>query len=83
MSARRAVGKNEDLVVDALRAIDPFLTTNLSVNQISEMITDLTEYEILPVITPGGELKMGESFAEFWPNEASVWDCIHISFCKR
>lgn len=82
-SARTAVTKNQDLVVDALKAVDPFLTTNLSVNQISEMITDLTDYEILPVITPKGELKMGEQFAEFWPDEASVWDCVHTSFCKR
>ena len=81
--ARAAAAKNQDLATQAFKAIDPFLTTNLSVNQISEIIDDLVNYEILPVISPEGELVMGEEHVEFYPDDASVWECVYTAFCKK
>ena len=82
-AARTAAVKNQDLATRAFKALDPFMTTNLTVNQISEIIDHLVNYEILPVISPEGELAMGERFAEFYPDEASVWNCVYSAFCKK
>ena len=82
-AARAAAAKNQDLATQAFKAIDPFLTTNLSVNQISEIIDDLVNYEILPVISPEGELVMGEEHVEFYPDDASIWECVYTAFCKK
>ena len=82
-AAKEAAMKNADLAAKAFKALDPFMTTNLSVNQISEIIADLAEHEILPVILPEGELKMGERFAEFYPDETSVWSCVYTAFCRK
>ena len=88
-AARAEAAKNQDLAVDAFKAINPFLCTNLTVNNISEMIEDLTEYEILPVVTPDGTYTSYDRFdegiehAEFTPDEASLWECVYSAFCKK
>ena len=87
-AARAAAAKNQDLAVDAFKAIDRFLCTNLTVNNISEIVNDLCEYEILPVVTPEGTYTQSDLFveglehAEFHPDEASLWDCVRSVFCR-
>ena len=87
-AARAAAAKNQDLAVDAFKAIDRFLCTNLTVNNISEIVNDLCEYEILPVVTPEGTYTLSALFveglehAEFHPDEASLWDCVRSVFCR-
>ena len=82
-TARAAAEKNQDLATQAFKAIDPFLTTNMTVNHISEIIDDLVNYEILPVISPEGELVMGEEHVEFYADDASVWECVYTAFCRK
>ena len=88
-AARAAAAKNQDLAVDAFKAINPFICTNMTVNNISEMVEDLAEYEILPVVTPEGtytgydRFEEGIEHAEFTPDEASLWDCVFSTFCKK
>ena len=87
-AARAAAAKNQDLAADAFKAIDRFLCTNLTVNNISEIVNDLCEYEILPVVTPEGTYTQSALFveglehAEFHPDEASLWDCVRSVFCR-
>ena len=88
-AARAAAAKNQDLAVDAFKAIDKFLCTNLTVNNMSEMVEDLCEYQILPVVTPDGTYTSYDRFdegiehAEFTPDEASLWDCVYTTFCRE
>lgn len=81
-AAREAVKSNEDLAVDTFRAIDKFMCTDLTVNDISEIVDWLCEYEVLPVISPDGEVTQGEKFAEFIVDEASLWSCVESTFVK-
>ena len=74
--------ENENLAVDAFKAIDRFMCTDLTVNDISDMVNQLCEYEILPVISPEGEVIKGEKYAEFHVNDASLWSCVKSTFCK-
>ncbi len=88
-AARAAAAKNQDLAVDAFKALNPFLCTNLTVNNMSEMVEDLCNYEILPVVTPEGTYTSKDRFdegiehAEFTPDEASLWDCVYKAFCRE
>lgn len=81
-AARNAVQGNEDLAVDVFKAVDRFMCTDLTVNDVSAMVNQLCEYTVLPVVSPDGELVMGERFAEFYVDDDSLWDCVRQTFCR-
>ncbi len=81
-AARTAAAKNEDLVIDVFKAVDRFLCTDLTVNDISEIVSNLIEYQIEPVISPEGKYIRGNEFAEFYVDEESLWSCIQAAFCR-
>ena len=81
-AARTALSQNEDLFVDAFKAAEPFLCTDLSVEQLSDMVEDLNEYTILPTVTPTGSYVMGDEFAEYYVDDDSLRDCVLNTFCQ-
>ena len=82
-AARAAVADDQDFVIDAFKLIDPFLCTDLTVNNISDMVSWLCEYEIKQAITPTGSIRLGESHYEFTINEVSLWKCIYQAYCRK
>ncbi len=80
-AAKDALAENADLAADAFRAAEPFLCTDLSVENISDITRWLQEYRLEPTLTPEGEYVMGEEFAEFYVDEVSLWDCVRTAFC--
>ena len=81
-AARRAMAEDQDLAVKAFRAAEPFLCTDLSAENVSSLVSELAEYELLPAVTPEGEYVMGEEYAEFYVDEASLWECVRSVFCS-
>ena len=82
-AARAAVAKNQDLVVDAFKLVDPFICTDMTVNSLSEMVDQLCEYEMLDVVTPSGSIEPGKELYEFHPHEDSLWNCVYTAYCKK
>ena len=81
-AARAAAAANPDLVTDAYRAVEPFLCTDLSVENFTDMVNHLTDYELLPTVTPTGEYRLGE-YAEYYMDPASLTAGIRSTFCKE
>ena len=81
LAARDLAARDPDFTMRAFRAVEKFLCTDLSVDNVSTILNNLNEYEILPTLTPGGEYRMGEKFAEFYMDTASLWECVHKAFC--
>ena len=82
-AARAAVEKNQDLVLDAFKMVDPFICTDMTVNSLSEMVDQLREYEMLDVVTPSGSIEPGEEIYEFYPHEDSLWNCVYTAYCRK
>ena len=78
--ARSAYAKNENLALRVLEQIDPYLQTRMTANEITEMINRLSTYEIRSVKTYEGDYVLGQ-YAEFYPYEKSVWECVKTAFC--
>ena len=80
-AARTALSKNEDLFLDAFKAAEPFLCTDLTVEQISDMVEDLNGYTVLPTVTPEGLYIMGDQFAEYYLDDDALQQCVIDTFC--
>ena len=80
-ASRAALEENEDLVTQAFKTLEPFLCTDLSIENISDIARWVEEYEMLPAVTPDGEYVMGEEFAEFLVDEDSLRECVRKVFC--
>ena len=80
-SARSALEENGDLAVDAFKAVNPFLCTDLSVENISDITEYLCTYELKSTVTPEGEYVMGKDFAEYYVSGDSLWECVQDTFC--
>lgn len=78
--ARNAYEKNENLALHALEQIDPYLQTRMTANEITETVNRLSTYDIRPVLTCEGDYEAGQ-YAEFYPYEKSVWECVKTAFC--
>ena len=80
-TAREASAKDPDLATRIFRAVEKFINTDLSVENVSTLIDNLNEYTILPVVTPDGTYQMGTEYAEYIVDEGSLWDCVRSVFC--
>ena len=80
-AARASAAKDSEFVTRVFKAVEKFICTNLSMEQVSDMLNNLNEYEILPAVTPDGEYVMGKEFAEYIVDETSLWDCVRMVFC--
>ena len=68
-------------MTQAFKTLEPFLCTDLSIENISDIARWVEEYEMLPAVTPDGEYVMGEEFAEFLVDEDSLRECVRKVFC--
>ena len=80
-AARDALDRDDDLATKAFRTVEPFICTDLSVENVSDIASYLAAYEMLPAVTPEGKYVMGEDFAEFYVKEESLWSCVKAVFC--
>ena len=80
-AAREAVADNKDFVLDAFQALDSYLCMDMTVNDLSDAVNKLCEYEILPAVTYEGTYTQGE-WAEFRADAASVDECVRSAFCS-
>ena len=80
-AAREAMAANEDFVTKVFRAAEPFLCTDLTIEQLTDISNSLNTYTILPTVTPTGHYVMGERYAELYLDEASLAECVKNTFC--
>ena len=81
-AARDYAARDPDFTMRAFRAVEKFLCTDLNVDNLSKILDNLNEYEILPTLAPEGEYRMGENFAEYYMDTESLWECVHKAFCN-
>ena len=80
-AAQKASAGDDELPLRIFRAVEKFINTDLSAEELSALFNDLNEYTVLPAVTADGTYAEGEDFAEYLVDEASLWDCVHAAFC--
>jgi len=58
------------------------MQTNLTGNQLVELLEQLDTYEVAPIRVPEGELRIGGEYYEFYMDEASLWENVMAVYCQ-
>ncbi|MDO5444468.1 MAG: LCP family protein [Eubacteriales bacterium] len=80
-AARECYAEEDEFSLKAYDQLSPYMVTDLSLNDLNETVQMLVEYEILPIETPKGELKLGTQFAEYYIDYDSLWDLVKNAYC--
>ena len=78
--AKAASRQNPDLIADSFDELTPYMFTDLDLNSYSDHLYWLSYFDILPVQSPEGDYRMGQEWAEFYPDEASLWQLLKAAF---
>ena len=80
--AREAFNSDSEFMVKLMEKLSEFLQSDLTAQQLSDLVTRLDNSEISPIRYAEGELKLGEQYYEFYPAEASLWAMVKKAYCK-
>ncbi len=80
--ARAAFNSDSDFMVKLVGKLADYLQTDLTVQQLQDLVTVLDKGEVSPIRYPEGTLERGEQYYEFYPNEASLWDMVKRAYCE-
>lgn len=79
--AKKALEKDEGLVFRALDKAGEYIVSNMSANELSESVSRMDTYTLLPVMTYDGSYELGQ-YAEFYADPTSVWTCVTEALCE-
>ena len=80
--AREAFNSDSEFMVKLLEKLSEFLQSDLTAQQLPDFVTQLDSCEISPIRYAEGELKTGELYYEFYPEEGSLWAMVKQAYCK-
>ena len=80
--AREAFNSDSEFMVKLMEKLSEFLQSDLTAQQLSDLVTRLDNSEISPIRYAEGELKLGEQYYEFYPAKASLWAMVKKAYCK-
>lgn len=79
--AKKAFNSDSHFMIKMLEKLSEYLQSNLTAQQLSDLVTRLDKSQISPIRFAEGELKKGEEYYEFYPDEASLWEMVRNAYC--
>ncbi len=65
--------KSDDtFILNVSAELSDYIVSNYSINQLENLVKNLSDYEFTEIYTIEGESKVGEKFLEFYPNKDDV-----------
>lgn len=79
--AREALNTDSEFVVKLVEKLGEYLQSDLTVQQLSALLTRLDSSEVLPIRSPEGDLIVGAEHYEFYVDEDSLWELVKSVYC--
>lgn len=79
--AQAAVRGESDFALKLIEKLSDYLQSDLTAQQLSELMTRLDGSHIYPIRTAEGELIQGAEHYEFYVDEASLWEIVKDAYC--
>lgn len=67
---------DDDFVTKASLDLSQYIVSNYSIQQLTNLITNISEYKFADIYDIDGEYKVGEKFLEFYADEKSINDIL-------
>lgn len=80
--AKEALNTDSEFVVKMLEKLGDYLQSDMTGQQLSDLITRLDNSEISPIRYPEGKLVMGAEHYEFYVDEDSLWEIVKSAYCE-
>ena len=81
--AQKKLNSDSEFLMKVLEKAEDFLQTDMTAQQLSDMLTTLETSQISPIRTADGELLLGEEHYEFFVDEASLWEIVKRAYCQE
>ena len=79
-SLREELSQDPDFVVHAYSAVADALVTDCTINELSDLASRFSEYQLSKIVSPEGEAVEGEQFMEFYVDEAALQKLVIDTF---
>lgn len=73
---KEAISQNQDFVLDAYVAVSDSLVTDCTINELSDLGSRFSEYDLSEIISPPGESVSGEKFLEYNLDEEALQELV-------
>lgn len=80
--AKEAFDSDSEFALKLLEKIGEQLQTDLTAQQLSDLMQTLDQSHISPIRTAEGELIAGTEYYEFFVDEASLWEIVKKAYCQ-
>lgn len=80
--AQTALESDSEFLVKLMEKTGQLLQTDLTVQQLSELVQYLDQSAVSPFRTPEGELIVGAEHYEFFADETSLWGIVKQAYCQ-
>lgn len=79
---RAAINTDSEFTMKLLEKLGDFLESDMTAQQLSDLVTRLDKGTVSPIRYADGELLLGEKYYEFYPDEASLWSVVKAACCE-
>ena len=81
--AKKAIDTDSQFVLTLLEKMADYLQTNLTGDQLVNLITQLDESKVSPIRSPQGTLTLGEEHYEFYVDADALWENVKNAYCEE
>ena len=80
--AQKSFDSDSEFALKLIEKAGEHLQTDLTAQQLSDLVQTLDQSQISPIRTADGELIAGVEFYEFFVDEASLWEIVKQAYCQ-
>lgn len=80
--AQKAFDSDSEFILKLVEKLGDHLQTDLTAQQLSDLLQTLDQSRISPIRTAEGELIAGAPYYEFFVDEASLWEIVKQAYCQ-
>lgn len=81
-SVKTAMNGDPEFLVKVIEQLGNYLQTNLTGDQLMDVLERLDTYAVSPVRVPEGTLQTGGEYYEFYVDETSLWEHVKAVYCQ-
>lgn len=80
--AKNAFNSESEFALKLVEKLGEHLQSDLTAQQLSDLVQSLDQAQISPIRTADGELIAGTEHYEFFVDEASLWELVKRAYCR-